>query len=82
MKRYNKKNVPSVFNFKVSPKHLNEDDLDLLYTCERERPNAFIVYYELGSVQSVMYSQSEVLEYLNDRSWLIEGIDFEVEEEE
>lgn len=83
MKRYTSENVKDVFNFRVNKEFLYEDDFDLLYTAERLTKNLFVVYFEWldGKTHSSYYNVQEVLTYLNDGSWLVEGVDFPIEEE-
>ena len=84
--KYTKRNLPSVFNFKVNPCHLHPDDWDLLFTLEKDSVgNVWICYWVDPidkRVKTTLYNTKEVLEFVNGYSWLVEGVDFPIDTED
>ena len=84
--KYTKRNLPSVFNFKVNPCHLYPDDWDLLFTLEKDSVgNVWVCYWQDPideRIKTTLYNTKEVLEYVNGYSWLLECIDFPIDTNE
>lgn len=80
--KFTKRNLPSVFNFKVNPRILQLDDFDLLYTIEKDSVgDVWICYFKDPidfKIKTTMYHTKDVLEYVNGYSWLVEGFDFAI----
>ena len=70
--KYTKRNLPSVFNFKVNPCHLHPDDWDLLFTLEKDSVGNVWVCYWVDPidkrVKTTLYNTKEVLEFVNGYS--------------
>ena len=79
--RMSRRNIPSVFNFKVNPRLLYEDDFDLVYTAEKDSVgDLWVVYWEDPvdcRVKNTLYNTKDVLNALNTYDWLLEYEDYE-----
>lgn len=83
MRKYTKDSLPFILNFKVNKEYLYPDDKDYIYTLLRIHDDLFVVHwYENGIRKGKQYRMNEVLEYLNDHSWLVEFVDYQPTESE